>query len=142
MERGLVRVFRDNRRAPRPAVRELYHRFPRGPDLGYNEIEDQLCGTEDGEHYEGNVAAGLWDLADDPATFQGSDPEAWDTVQDNEDLTFMVFDAEFGGGGAGGGAWVPTLCTFVDHGWDDYGEHRTDGTDEIDPLLSHMNVEC
>ena len=112
------------------------------PNLGYNEIEDQLCGTEDGEHYEGNVAAVLWDLADDPATFQGSDPEAWDTVQDNEDLTFMVFDAEFGGGGAGGGAWVPTLCTFVDHGWDDYSEHRMDATDEIDPLLSHMNVEC
>ena len=113
-----------------------------GPNLGYTEIEDNLCGTEEGEHYEGNVAAILWDLADDPATYQGSKGETWDTLQDNEDLTFMVFDAEFGGGGAGGGAWVPTLCTFVDHGWDDYGEHRMDAADEIDPLLSHMNVEC
>jgi subtilase family serine protease len=110
------------------------------PNFGYAHIENLTCGTDDGDEYEGNVAAILWDLADDPTTYTRSYDEPWDTVHYNERLTFRVFDNEFGG--ATGHAYIPTLCNFVNYGWDDYDEYRTDGEGEIDALLTHMNVDC
>jgi hypothetical protein len=113
-----------------------------GPDFSYRSIENLWCtGTlnVDGSDIEGHVAAILWDLADDPATFQDSVGETWDTVSGHEDLTFRVFDNEFGG--ATGHAYIPTLCNFVNYGWDDYDELRgVDAENEIDPLLTYMGV--
>jgi hypothetical protein len=112
------------------------------PDYGFDEIENKTCGASEGDHYEGHVAAILWDLADDPATFHGSVPETWDTIRRNEYLTFRVFDNQFGG--ATGHAYVPTICTFVERGWedDDFDAVRVGDVDEIHPLLTHMSVEC
>ena len=112
------------------------------PNFAFSDIENLTCGTDDGQRYEGHVAVILWDLADDPATYTGSVAETWDTIHDNEYLTFRAFDNQFGG--ATGHAYVPTLCRFINYGWDDddFDDVRVGDVDEIDPLLTHMNVEC
>ena len=133
---GTIVVFRDQVFGSPPSSLS-------GPDFGYSSIENFWCnGTPlnaDGSTVEGHVAAVLWDLADDPATFPDSVNESWDTVSGHEDLTFRVFDNEFGG--ATGHAYIPTLCNFVNYGWNDYDELRgEDDEDEIDPVLTYMGV--
>jgi hypothetical protein len=112
------------------------------PNFEFTDIENLTCGTDDGQRYEGHVAVILWDLADDPATYSGSYAETWDTVHYNEYLTFRVFDNQFGG--ATGHAYVPTLCRFINYGWDDddFDDVRNGEISDIDPLLTHMSVEC
>ena len=92
-----------------------------GPSIDFSDIEDYSCPAQvmginvDGSEIELYTAKVLWDLADDP-TWTGSLNESFDTVQGNEDLIFRVFDNEFGGAHH---AYIPTLCNFINYGWED-----------------------
>ena len=115
-----------------------------GPSNLYSTIEEHSCGDagDDGDEIESYVSQVLWDLADD-TTWLDSDPlEAWDTVEGHEDLTFKIFDREFGGGT--GGAYLGTMCNFLNYGWydDDYDSLRGVNANEITDLLDHYGIDC
>jgi hypothetical protein len=116
-----------------------------GPAFTYANIENESCPAEtmgintDGSEIELYVGQVLWDLADDNPDWSHTNNESWDTLQDNEDLTFRVFDNEFGGSHH---SYVSTLCNFIHHGWEDsdYNAYRQDDVNEIDAMLEQNSV--
>ena len=116
-----------------------------GPAFTYANIENESCPAEtmgintDGSEIELYVGQVLWDLADDNPNWSHTNNESWDTLQDNEDLTFRVFDNEFGGSHH---SYLSTLCNFVHHGWEDsdYNAYRQDDVNEIDAMLEQNSV--
>lgn len=105
------------------------------PDKSYSTIETPDC-DEFGWEGEATVAALLWDLVDDPATFTSSTSESFDTISGKETLIFNVLDDDLDNFGDAG-----DLCEFVEQGWN----CMTSGSEKtaIEALLADFDVtEC
>jgi len=81
------------------------------PNVPYTMIEDPGCPKYSWEG-EATVAAFLWDLVDDPATFTGSKSESFDTISNKESLIISILDDDLDNMGDAG-----DLCEFIEEGW-------------------------
>lgn len=106
----------------------------------YDLYETPACSnmSQGGQFVEMGVAATLWDLVDEnnSVAYPTAQNESFDTVANQEDAVFRIFDREFDNF-----IDAPDICQFIwgGNGWKAWWRGRPEA-DAIDPMLTQNNI--